>query len=90
MDIIDQLWYGNINPIHNITSHEIIELENLIETHYEKLSESGKKEIITELEKYKDCYDEYCSLLTEQAFKSGFCLCAKLLSISYLYPTPTK
>ena len=82
MNILTELWYGNIKPIKNFGANnkELKSLEFLIERHYEYLNENCSKNCKESLEKYTDCFYEYLSLIEVQAFHDGFCVCAKILT----------
>ena len=80
MNILQELWYGNIRPNEDkdITDEEK-ELVELIARHHEKLSSSLKNDDVDVFEKYVDCFTEYASLIEAQAFKIGFKLAVNML-----------
>ncbi len=80
-DTIRQLWNGNLDPIRylGLNNTEIKQLEILMQRNEENLVkrlDEGGEEI---LEKYHDCMSEYATLISEQAFRDGFCLGAKIV-----------
>ena len=85
MMLIEELWYGNINPQAKTYTHrakyseamqaQIRNEKNLIES----LTES-QKEIF---EKYQECQDILIQYDTEDAFVAGFRLGTKLLAESF-------
>ena len=81
MNILQELWYGNIRPNEDkdITDEEK-ELVELIARHHETLSSSLKNNDLDVFEKYVDCFTEYTSLIECQAFEIGFKLAVKLLT----------
>lgn len=80
MNILQELWYGNIRPNEDkdITDEEK-ELVSLIARHHETLSSSLKNDDLVVFEKYVDCFTEYASLIEAQAFENGFKLALKLM-----------
>jgi len=84
--ILWELWNGNVAPgpncgvgdprIENITVLAERNRESLLKT----LS-AAQREL---LEKYTDCMDEFCELMTMRAFSDGFCLSTKLLTEALL------
>ena len=80
MDMIQELWYGNIRPNEDkIITDEEKELISLIARHHETLSSSLKDNNLEVFEKYVDCFTEYASLIEAQAFEIGFKLAVKLM-----------
>ena len=81
MNILQELWYGNIRPNeYKVISDEEKELVELIARHHETLSSSLKNDDLDVFEKYVDCFTEYASLIEVQAFEIGFKLAVKLLT----------
>ena len=75
MNILQELWYGNIRPNEDkIITDEEKKLIGLIARHYEALSSSLKDNDLKVFEKYVDCFTEYASLIECQAFEIGFSL----------------
>lgn len=80
MNILQELWYGNIRPNEDkILTDEEKELVSLISKHHETLSSSLKNDDLDVFQKYVDCFTEYASLIECQAFEIGFKLAVKLL-----------
>lgn len=80
MNILQELWYGNIRPNEDkIITDEEKRLIELIAWHHEALSSSLKNDDLVVFEKYVDCFTEYASLIEAQAFEIGFRLALKLL-----------
>ena len=80
MNILQELWYGNIRPNEDkVITDEDKELVSLIARHHETLSSSLKNDDLEVFEKYVDCFTEYASLIECQAFEIGFKLAVKLL-----------
>lgn len=81
MNILQELWYGNIRPNEDkVISDEEKELVSLIARHHETLSSSLKNNDLVVFEKYVDCFTEYASLIEAQAFEIGFNLAVKILT----------
>ena len=81
MDMIQELWYGNIRPNEDkVITDEEKRLIELIARHHETLSSSLKDNDLIVFEKYVDCFTEYASLIECQAFEIGFKLAVKLLT----------
>ena len=80
MNILQELWYGNIRPNENkVITDEEKELIQLIARHHETLSSSLKNDDLNVFEKYVDCFTKYASLIEVQAFEIGFKLAVKLM-----------
>lgn len=80
MNILQELWYGNIRPNEDkIITDEEKRLIELIARHQETLSSSLKNDDLDVFKKYVDCFTEYASLIEAQAFEIGFRLALKLL-----------
>ena len=80
MNILQELWYGNIRPNEDkVITDEEKELVSLIARHHETLSSSLKNENLVVFEKYVDCFTEYSSLIECQAFEIGFKLATSIL-----------
>ena len=73
MNILQELWYGNIRPNEDkVITDEEKELVLLIAKHHETLSSSLKNDDLKVFEKYADCFTEYTSLIECQTFEIGF------------------
>lgn len=81
MNIIQELWYGNVRPNEDkVITDEEKRLIELIARHHETLSSSLKTDNLNVFEKYVDCFTEYASLIEAQAFEIGFKLALKLFT----------
>ena len=80
MNILQELWYGNIRPNEDkVITDEEKELVSLIAKHHETLFSSLKNNDLVVFEKYPDCFTEHASLIEAQAFEIGFKLAENLL-----------
>ena len=81
MTVLDDLWYGNIDPSEQFLSgnSHFKELVSVMASNREKLSENLTAEQNECLEKYDDTINEMHSLAEAEAFKFGFKLAATLL-----------
>lgn len=79
--ILEKLWNGQIQPYKENGEHnpEILNLEELIESNRAKLQEELGENVGT-LEKLMGNWDEYCYLVTLDAFSQGFSLGGKLFA----------
>lgn len=81
MSILQELWYGNINPSEDKeVSDDEKELVELMARHQEYLTSKLKDKELEEFKKYIECVDEYTSMVECQAFESGFKLAVRLLT----------
>lgn len=81
MSILQELWYGNINPSEDKeVSDEEKELVKLMARHQECLTSKLKDKELDVLKKYVECVDEYTSFIECQAFEIGFKLAVRLLT----------
>lgn len=81
MSILQELWYGNINPSEDKeVSDEEKELIKLMARHQECLTSKLKNKELDEYKKYVECVDEYTSLVECQTFEIGFKLAVRLLT----------
>ena len=88
MDIINELWYGNISPFEQCTRGDkrLKELLKLVARNREELDGTltdKQKEI---LEKFEDCMNEMHSITERDAFSYGFRLGVQLMAESFLLP----
>ena len=80
MNMLQELWYGNIRPNEDkVITDEEKKLVSLIAKHHELLSSSLKNDDLIVFEKYSNCFTEYASLIECQAFEIGFKLALKLM-----------
>lgn len=81
MSILQELWYGNINPSEDKkVSDDEKELVELIARHQEYLTSTFKGKELDVFKKYVECCEEYTSLVECQAFEIGFKLAVRLLN----------
>ena len=81
MSILEELWYGNINPSEDKeVSDDEKELVEPMARHQEYLTSKLKDKELDVLKKYVECVDEYTSLVECQAFEIGFKLAVRLLT----------
>lgn len=81
MSILEELWYGNINPSEDKeVSDEEKKLVELMARHQEYLTSTLKDKELEEFKKYIECCDEYTSLVESQAFEIGFKLAVRLIT----------
>lgn len=81
MSILEELWFGNINPSEDRhISDEEKELVELMARHQEYLISKLKDKELDAFKKYVECCEEYTSLVEYQAFEIGFKLAVKLLN----------
>lgn len=81
MSILEELWYGNINPSEDKeVSDDEKELVELMARHQKYLTSKLKEKELDAFKKYVECCEEYTSLVECQAFEIGFKLAVKLLT----------
>lgn len=81
MSILQELWYGNINPSEDRDiSDEEKKLVELMARHQEYLTSKLKDKELDSFKKYIECTDEYTSLVECRAFEIGFKLAIKVLT----------
>lgn len=81
MSILEELWYGNINPSEDKeVSDEEKKLVKLMARHQEYLTSTLKDKELDEYKKYVECCDKYTSLVECQAFEIGFKLAVRLIT----------
>lgn len=81
MSILQELWYGNINPSDDKeVSDEEKKLVELMARHQEYLTSTLKDKELEEFKKYIECVEEYTSLVECQAFEIGFKLAVRLIT----------
>ena len=80
MNIIKELWHGNIIPQEDsrINSKEMKELLGYMARHHEDLAKTFTDEQKEIFEKFHDCWDEYVSLAEAAIFEYAFRLGARL------------
>lgn len=81
MSILEELWYGNINPSdERDISDEEKKLVELMARHQEYLTSKLKDKELDEFQKYIECSNEYTSLVECRAVEIGFKLAIKILT----------
>ena len=91
MKLLDELWYGNIEPYEQYTKGDkrLKELLPLIARNRSELKETltdKQKEI---LEKFEDCTNEMHSVTERDAFSYGFRLGMRLAVEAFFLPLDT-
>ena len=85
MNIIANLWNGNIKPIKYFTKNntEIQHLEKLLQKNLKTIEQAFSNKEKKLFKNYNDCIDEYISLLCEQAFTDGFSLGVNMITEAF-------
>ncbi len=79
MKILEELWYGNIEPTeYDTSSKEYKKLQELICRNEEKLRVTMSDEQKALFEKYTDCIREYQTITDYLIFQNGFKLGARI------------
>ena len=86
MNILDELWYGNISPQEQSKDNNraIKELLNLMGRNRDALSSTLTKEQQEVLEKYDDCVNEMYGLIEVAIFSYAFRLGGRLMLATLL------
>ena len=86
MNILDELWYGNINPQEQTKDNNraIRELLNLMGRNRDRLHDSLTEEQRETLEKYDDCVNEMYGLIESEIFSYAFRLGGRLMLATLL------
>ena len=80
MRILEEFWYGNIEPTeYDTSSTEFQKLLELICRNEEKLKSSMTDEQKELFEKYSDCMHEHQAITACQIFQNGFKLGARMM-----------
>ena len=81
MNIIDELWYGNISPCERDfkKGSKYSELLGYIVRHEEDLKKRLNDEEIEILEKFTECTNEMYGIAEREAFVRGFKLGARII-----------
>ena len=84
MTVLEDLWYGNINPYEAIMQDDkrFKNLLVLMGRNRDKLSETLTDQQKETLEKYDDAINEMHSLAEQSAFRYGFSLGTRLIAES--------
>lgn len=85
MNLIANLWNGNLEPISSFgkNSNEMKELERLILRSSERLDEMLEEKQKKVVKNLTDLLSEYQLISNEQAFCDGFCLGVRLFSEAF-------
>lgn len=85
MNIITELWNGNIKPINYFTKNntEIQHLEKLLQANLNTIEQTFNDKEKNILQNYNDCIDEYISLICEEAFTNGFSLGVNMITEAF-------
>ena len=88
MDIIRELWYGNVAPFEQCTrgDKQMKELLSLMARNRDELGASLTDKQKETLEKFEDCMNEMHSVTERDAFSYGFRLGVQLMAESFLQP----
>lgn len=80
-NILEEFWYGNIDPMEQSTgkSQEIKELLKLMGRNRDQLHQSMTAEQRETLEKYDDCINEMHSIMELEIFSYAFRLGGRLM-----------
>ena len=86
MDIINELWYGNVSPFEQCTRGDkrLKELLKLVARNREELDGTLTDKQKDTLEKFEDCMNEMHSITERDAFSYGFRLGVQLMAESFL------
>ena len=79
--ILEELWYGNINPLEDSTdgNTEVKKLLSLVGRNRDKLCETMTEQQKADLAKYDDSVNEMYGIIEQEVFKYGFRLGAKIM-----------
>lgn len=79
--ILEELWYGNINPLEDSTDDnaEVKKLLNLVGRNRDKICEGMTEQQKADLAKYDDSVNEMYGFIEQEVFKYGFRLGAKIM-----------
>ena len=81
MNVLDELYYGNISPFERHTDRNPAcrELQEFISRHMETLRKTLDADGRQTLEKLDACLSEFESMCEKDAFTEGFCLGARIM-----------
>ena len=88
MDIIRELWYGNVAPFEQCTrgDKQLKELLKLVARNKEKLDASLTEKQKETLEKFEEALNEMHSIAERDAFSYGLRLGIRLMAEAFLQP----
>ena len=89
MDIIKELWYGNVAPFEQCTrgDKQLKELLKLVARNKEELDASLTEKQKETLEKFEENMNEMHGITERDAFSYGFRLGVQLMAEAFLMPT---
>ena len=80
MRILEEFWYGNIEPTeYDTSSKEYKKLQELICRNEEKLNATMTDKQKERFQKYSDCVREYQTITDCPIFRNGFKLGARMM-----------
>ena len=79
--ILEELWYGNINPLEDSTDGNAVvkKLLTLVGRNRDKFCETMTEQQKAALAKYDDSVNEMYSIIEQEVFKYAFRLGAKIM-----------
>ena len=79
--ILEELWYGNINPLEDSTdgNAEVKKLLALVGRNRDKLCEEMPEQQKADLAKYDDSVNEMYGLIEQEVFKYAFRLGVRIM-----------
>ena len=79
--ILEELWYGNINPLEDSTdgNAEVKKLLNLVGRKRDKLCEGMTEQQKADLAKYDDSVNEMYGIIEQEVFKYAFRLGGRIV-----------
>ena len=88
MDIIRELWYGNVAPFEQCTrgDKQMKELLSLMARNRDKLGEGLTEKQKETLEKFEEALNEMHSIAERDAFSYGLRLGIRLMAEAFLQP----
>ena len=88
MDIINELWYGNVSPFEQCTRGDkrLKELLKLVARNRAELDGTLTDKQKETLEKFEDCMNEMHGITERDAFSYGFRLGVQLMAEAFLLP----
>ena len=88
MDIIKELWYGNVSPFEQSTrgDKQLKELLSLMACNRDELEETLTEKQKEALEKFEENMNEMHGIAERDAFSYGFRLGVQLMAEAFLQP----
>ena len=88
MDIIKELWYGNVSPFEQCTrgDKQMKELLSLMARNRDELGEGLTEKQKETLEKFEEALNEMHSIAERDAFSYGLRLGIRLMAETFLQP----